>query len=403
MVTSRITKALRRGAMVSWRDQPSQHDIEALRANIRRVGLVVKVRWSLVIALATFSVLGAWAYAVKTPIADLVRNMMIPAAALAVVCVYNTFFHLTYKRMGNLRFFNHAQLILDTAVVTLLVYYSGGVYSWFASMYLLFILEAAFILPSRWETWLVAAVTAAGYGAVLGSEFLDLVRHVPMPFVTNSLQHEPTFVLVRYMWEVTVMAGTAAVSTLMMGAVRRREIELAKCAAIDGLTGLYNRGYCQRTLEDEIDRAAADGRSLAIVLADLDGFAAFNRLLGVDVGDKMLAAAAREMQRAVFEVAPSTRPSICRFGGEEFLVVLPGGDGSAAGTLAARVAERIRSGVERLNIDGASVTMSLGWASFPEHGASAGDLLVAADQALSASQAGGGNAVGAPQTEPDEA
>lgn len=400
MVTSRITKALRRGAVVSWRDQPSQHDIEALQANIRRVGLVVKVRWSLVVALATFSVFGAWAYAVEIPLLDLVRNMTIPAAALVVVCVYNTYFHLTYKRLGNLRFFNHAQLLLDTAVVTLLVYYSGGVYSWFASMYLLFILEAAFILPRRWEAWLVAGVTAAAYGAVLASEFLGLAPHIPVPFVTNDLQHEPTFVLVRYMWEVTVMSGTAAVSTLMMGAVRRREMELARCAAIDGLTGLYNRAYCQRMLEDEIDRAAADGRSLAVVLADLDGFTAFNRLLGVDVGDRMLAAVAREMQRAVRESAPSMRPSVCRFGGEEFLVVLPGGDGSAAGLVAPRVAERIRSDVERLTIDGASVTLSLGWASFPEHGASAGDLLVAADQALCAAQAGGRNAVGTPAADP---
>lgn len=391
MVASRIAKALRRSAVVNWREQPNQYDIAALQANIARVGLVVRVRWSLVIALAVYSVFGAWAYAVETPVAELIENMTIPAIALGFVCVYNAYFQLTYRRLGNLRFFNHAQLLLDTVVVTILVYYSGGVYSWFAAMYLLFILEAAFILPVRRDVWFIALAGAVCYGGVVWTEYLRIVPHIAVPFVGNELHVVRTYVLVRYMWILTVMSGTAAVSTLMMRAVRSREDELARCAVLDPLTGLYNRQHCQRTLEDEIDRANADGGSLAVVVVDVDGFVAFNRLFGVETGDRMLGLLAGALRRAVEEAAPSARPTVCRFGGEEFVVILPGGEGAAVPWKVAEVAEAARASAELARLDDASVTLSVGYAVFPADAASAGDLLVAADQALAAAQAAGGN------------
>ena len=81
----------------------------------------------------------------------------IPARGARSSCsLYNTYYQRTYRRFGNIAVFNHAQLLLDVVVVTLLVYYSGGVYSWFDAMYLLFILEAALILPTAAEVWVVA-------------------------------------------------------------------------------------------------------------------------------------------------------------------------------------------------------------------------------------------------------
>ncbi len=395
MVNTRIARALLRGSMVSWRDQPSQHDIEALQANVRRVGLVVRVRWSLVVALSVFSVLGAWAYSAEWPPAKLAANMAVPAAALGFVCVYNTFFHLTYRRMGNLRFFNHGQLLLDAAVVTVLVYYSGGVYSWFWAMYLLLILEGAFILPRPWDPWLVAAVGALSYGAVMLAVYLGLAPHVQVPFVENSLQAVRTYVLVRYLWGLTVMSGTAAVSALMMGAVRRRENDLIRCAVRDSLTGLYNRAHCQKALDDEIDRASADGRRLAVLVIDVDELTAFNRMMGLDAGDRMLAKIGSAVERAVREAAPTARPTVCRFSGEEFVAILPGCEGAAAWS-PAEVAENVRRSVEALREGDVTVTVSVGWALHPDDGASAGDLLVAADQALAAAQDRGGNVVMGP-------
>lgn len=398
MGTSRFAKLLRRIAVVSWRQRPSQHDIEALQANIRRVGLVVRVRWAIVVALAVFSLLAALTYAVATPIDALLRNMAVPAVALALVCVYNTYFQLTYERLGNLRFFNHAQLFLDTVVVTVLVYYSGGVYSWFHAMYLLFVLEAAFILPRRWEVWLIAGFSAVCYGGVLLTEYLRWVPHIVVPFASNDLFSEHTYVLVRYLWVVTIQAGAASVATLMMSSIRSREDDLGKHAVVDALTGLYNRSHCRRTLEAELDRASADGRRVGVVVADIDDLTEFNRLFGVDAGDRMLAAISGEIERAVRDAAPGVRATACRFGGEEFVVILPD-DSSGTRWSVPGVAEAVRAAVARSRVADGSVTASVGYAVFPEDGVSAGDLLVAADEALVAAQAAGRNTVRGPEPE----
>ena len=79
MSPSRIAKVLQRRLMVSWREQPTRYDIEALQANVRRVGLVIAVRWALAAALTLFSVLAASAYALETPWSELWANMWIPA------------------------------------------------------------------------------------------------------------------------------------------------------------------------------------------------------------------------------------------------------------------------------------------------------------------------------------
>ncbi|TLM69150.1 MAG: GGDEF domain-containing protein [Actinobacteria bacterium] len=393
--TTRLAKLLRRIAVVSWRAQPSQSDIEALQANIRRVGLVVRVRWAIVIALTVFSVFAAWVYAVATPLATLLRNMAIPAVALAFVCVYNAYFQMTYRRWGNVRFFNHAQLFLDTVVVTVLVYYSGGVYSWFHAMYLLFVLEAAFILPGRGDVWAIAAFSSVCYGGVLLTEYLRWVPHVVVPFSGNDLFSEHTYVLVRYLWVVTIQAGAASVATLMMGAVRARELDLGRRTVVDSLTGLYNRSYCQRLFETEIERAAADGRRVGVVVADLDDLTAFNKLFGVDAGDQLLAQVATEIERSMRDAAPGVRAAVCRFGGEEFAIILPE-DTPGGRWTAAEVAEAVRAAVARVRVGDGGVTASVGYAEHPRDGVTAGDLLVAADGGLAAAQAAGGNAARGP-------
>ncbi|MDO9173977.1 MAG: hypothetical protein Q7V62_04170, partial [Actinomycetota bacterium] len=84
--------------MVSWREQPTRYDIEALQANIRRVGLVVRVRWALVALLVVYSLLAGWAYTWLVPVAELAERMTVPALALAFVVLYNAFYQLNYKR-----------------------------------------------------------------------------------------------------------------------------------------------------------------------------------------------------------------------------------------------------------------------------------------------------------------
>ena len=113
MSPSRLRKRIARALMVSWREQPTRYDIEALQANTRRVGLVIRVRWALLIVLVIYSLLAGAAYVTVMPVAELASRMVIPALALGFVALYNTFYQLNYRRLGNIALWNNLQLALE--------------------------------------------------------------------------------------------------------------------------------------------------------------------------------------------------------------------------------------------------------------------------------------------------
>lgn len=158
---------------------------------------------------------------------------------------------------------------------------------------------------------------------------------------------------------------------------------LLSMSVLDGLTGINNRRYLDETLPSEWKRAVRKKQPLSVIMADIDGFKAYNDLYGHLEGDACLRAIAEALSRAV------KRPGdfVARYGGEEFAAVLPdtGQDGVAA------MAKEIVAAVARLSIPhGGSivdnvdfVTMSLGLATaYPWEGSSPALLMEAADKAL---------------------
>lgn len=396
-----MLKALTRRAVVAWREQPTQYDLEAIRANVERVGLVIRMRWALVVALAVFSVVGASIYATSVDIDVFLKNMVVPAIALAFVVAYNTFYQLTYRRLGNLAFLNEAQLLFDMVVITALVYYSGGVDSWFSTMYLLVILEATFILPSRTQVFSLVVVAAVLYALVLFGEYAGWLPHVTMPFVHNDLHTNLTFVLVRYLWKVTLFGGAASVGTLMMRTIRKREQELRESSFVDDLTGLFNRQYFHRVLTSEVERARRTGRTLALLLVDVDHLGEVNRTFGMDVGDALLASIASALRgvahtdsaEAVYEVNVP-----CRVGGEELALIIPEvarstDDETPIEDRALAIAEGLREDIERVRVNDVGVTASIGLALLPRDGETPDALLDAADRMLARAAQRGGNVV----------
>lgn len=401
MNQSRIAKTLARTAVISWRDQPTQYDIEALRANLERVGLVIRVRWAIVATLTVFSVIAALVYGSSVAFDQLVGNMTIPAIALIFVLMYNGFYKITLRKVGNVAFLNQAQLIFDIIVTTVLVYYSGGVYSWFSSMYLLFILEGAFILPKRHHVWLLVFASAFLYGLVLAAEYWGWIPHVEMPFVDNALYANGTYVLVRYLWKVTLYAGAGTIGMLMMKRIHVRERELRESSFVDETTGLYNRQYFHRVLNAEVDRARRGRGTLGLILVDIYQFSEFNRVFGVEVGDEILSAIATEVKDVLrggrteegYEVNIA-----CRVGGEEFAIIVPEAfhyeaDAGPAREHVRAFAERVRERIEGFRLRGLGVTLSLGVAVASDNGESVDSLLDAADRALYAASEAGGNRV----------
>ncbi len=146
----------------------------------------------------------------------------------------------------------------------------------------------------------------------------------------------------------------------------------------DSLTGLYNRRYMEETLERELSRAAREQKPVGVMMFDIDHFKRFNDLEGHDAGDALL----RELGAFLNQ---SIRGSdiVCRYGGEEFLVVLPG----ATKENTRERAEEIRCGVKEMLVYHlgkplAKCTISIGVAVYPEDESSAERLLKSADSAL---------------------
>jgi diguanylate cyclase (GGDEF)-like protein len=160
----------------------------------------------------------------------------------------------------------------------------------------------------------------------------------------------------------------------------------------DPLTGLFNRRYMEETLAREIHGASRQGGSLSLVMLDVDHFKPYNDRYGHEAGDALL----REL--GVWLASQLRQGDVpCRYGGEEFVLILPGA--SLDGTLAR--AERLREAVRLLRVQRRDqvldpITVSLGVATYPLHGATADDLLRAADVALYRAKADGRNRVGVP-------
>jgi diguanylate cyclase (GGDEF)-like protein len=146
----------------------------------------------------------------------------------------------------------------------------------------------------------------------------------------------------------------------------------------DPLTGMFNRRYMEESLEREVRRSARNQRPLGVILTDLDHFKRYNDTFGHEAGDILL----REL--GAFLKSQLRKEDIaCRYGGEEFVLILP----DAPLEITERRAETLRSGAQQMVVRFrgqplGAITLSVGVDAFPDHGDSKDVLLHAADMAL---------------------
>jgi len=168
--------------------------------------------------------------------------------------------------------------------------------------------------------------------------------------------------------------------------------QMQQQALTDGLTGCYNRRQFELQLEHDLHLAVRNGQPLSLIMLDLDNFKNINDKAGHDAGDvalRMLADTLRAELRA--------EDTAARFGGDEFVMILPQADDEGA----LLVAERLRKRIEQTVVPGfGQVTASFGIASFPAHASSRDTLVVAADRALYNSKDSGRNRVSFPTEVP---
>ena len=172
-------------------------------------------------------------------------------------------------------------------------------------------------------------------------------------------------------------------STGRCGKSRLREIQtlqvqLAAEAMQDPLTRLFNRRYLDAAMPGLLAAAERRGEPLAVALVDLDHFKRINDRFGHPAGDAVLVQVGE-----LFANSLRSPDIVCRYGGEEFCVALPGADGAGALTALSGLAARLRELAIRWDghtLDG--LAFSAGVAVYPAHGQAFADLIASADRAL---------------------
>lgn len=172
--------------------------------------------------------------------------------------------------------------------------------------------------------------------------------------------------------------------------LRASVTQTIEMAVTDGLTGLHNRRYLDSHLQTLFDRAVTRRRSLSVMITDLDRFKNVNDTYGHDGGDEVLREFARRLRKNVRGIDLA-----CRYGGEEFVVVMPDTDGPVAEKVAERIRAEIAGTPFAIGKDGETleVTISIGVSTLRHGNDSVENLMKRADVALYEAKSGGRNRV----------
>ncbi len=258
-------------------------------------------------------------------------------------------------------------------VATLLIVLTGGPASPFFFVFVLIAAGAALVLSPR----MTVVVTVGALGGYLVGVLAD-----------------PTLLPLTVAEQVVVAVNIAALVlltylALVIAREQRRSRDAAiKLSTIDSLTQLHNRAYLFAAIDREIQRSTRSRRGFCLLMLDLDGLKPINDGYGHFQGDRVLRGVGDVIRGRVRRI-----DTAARYGGDEFVVLLPETDPTGAYILA----EKIRQGAADLVIDADGrfirTTLSIGVVAFPSDGQTSDDLMIAADRAMFMSKHRGKNRI----------
>lgn len=357
----RTERAMAAAAVVGGGDDGRTEDGVPTRAYDRVVRIA---SWVFLLAVTTIvGVTGLW------PQSQAAIFVLLALAGLFVLVIHDV---LPAAALGPAKFVVEGSVAITVA--TMLVALTGGVASPFFFVFPLIVGGAALVVNPA-ITLGLALTAALGYllAVVLGSP----AGVVAAPITTATVGINLT--------AMTLLAYIAMVIAREQRSSRDAAIRLS---TIDPLTTLFNRGFFFAALEREIARSARSGRGFCLLMMDLDELKAINDRLGHFHGDRVLSAVGQVVSDGVRRI-----DTAARYGGDEFVVLLPETDPTGAFVLA----EKIRIGVNDLSLDLPDETvrpsMSVGVVSYPDDGQTADELMISADRAMYASKRAGKNRV----------
>jgi diguanylate cyclase (GGDEF)-like protein len=257
--------------------------------------------------------------------------------------------------------------------LTVLVFLTGYTASPFFFLYAILVGGAA-LVANPVVTLILAAEAAFAYAAAAYAG------------PTDSFSLEATALQVAI--NLTALGLLLYAGTVISRTQRRTRDAAIRLSTVDSLTDLYNRAFMFDAVEREIERARRYRRGFCLLMMDLDGLKAINDLHGHYEGDIVLRGVAQAIRTSL-----RTIDVAARYGGDEFVALLPETDPSGAYV----VAEKIRQVVAALSYEEAgrkiTTSLSIGVVSFPEDGETADELTIAADEAMYLSKRLGKNRV----------
>jgi diguanylate cyclase (GGDEF)-like protein len=180
----------------------------------------------------------------------------------------------------------------------------------------------------------------------------------------------------------------AYVATVIAREQRTARDAAVRLSTVDPLTGLFNRTFFFAAVDREIARSLRSNRGFCLLMMDVDELKSINDRYGHHFGDQVIHGIGEVIQTGVRKI-----DTAARYGGDEFVVLLPETDPTGAWVLA----EKVRIGVTELSVVVAGTqipaSVSVGVVNFPDDGQTADALMISADQAMYASKRGGKNRV----------
>ena len=284
-------------------------------------------------------------------------------AGLFVVVVHDL---LPPDTLGPAKFVVEGSVAITVA--TLLVALTGGAASPFFFAYPLIVGGAALVVAPRITVTLVAAA-AIGYVLAVFAGTAGPLGPATAAIVGVNL---------------TALVLIAYVAMVIARAQRRTRDAAIRLSTVDSLTGLFNRTFFFAAMDREIARSARSGRGFCLLMMDLDELKAINDRFGHFTGDKVLRGVGAVINQGVRQI-----DTAARYGGDEFVALLPETDPTGAYVLA----EKIRLGVNAMAIDLPATaprpSLSIGVVAYPDDGRSADELIISADGAMYASKRAG--------------
>jgi diguanylate cyclase (GGDEF)-like protein len=266
-------------------------------------------------------------------------------------------------------------------VATLLVALTGGVASPFFFAFPLIVGGAALVVAPPVTVALAAAASIGYLLAVAAGSPAASLGPASVAIVAVNL---------------TALILLAYVAMVIARAQRRTRDAAIRLSTVDSLTGLFNRSFFFAAIEREIARSARSGRGFCLLMMDVDELKEVNDRLGHFYGDRVLRGVGEVIAGGVRQI-----DTAARYGGDEFVVLLPETDPTGAFVLA----EKIRLGVGSMTIDLPGdvprPSLSIGFVAYPGDGRTADELIISADGAMYASKRAGKDRVtGVPAPRP---